>query len=62
MISLKKKARTREYPTRTMIDTDDLMCLANTPAQAESQHHNLEHAAGGISLPVNANKTSVHVF
>ena len=30
--------------------------LKNTPAQAESQLHSLEHAAGGIGFYFNANK------
>ena len=40
-----------------MIDadyTDDQAILANAPAQAESQPHSLEQAAGGISLYMNA--------
>ena len=36
---------------------DDIMLLANTPAQAESLLHSLERAAGGIGLHVNADKT-----
>ena len=32
-----KKVRDRQYPTKTMRDTDDLTFLTNTPAQAESQ-------------------------
>ena len=37
--------------------TDDLVHLANTPDQAESLLHNLEEAAGGICLYMNAAKT-----
>ena len=37
--------------------TDDLVLLANTPAQAKSLLHSLEQAAGGIYLYVNINKT-----
>ena len=36
---------------------DDIALLANTFAQAESQLHRLEKAAGGIGLQVNADKT-----
>ena len=35
---------------------DDLVLLANTPAQAESQLHSLDQAAGGIGLYAYANK------
>ena len=37
--------------------TENIMRLANTPAQAEFQLHSLEWAAGGIGLHVNTNKT-----
>ena len=36
---------------------DDIALLANTPAQPKSLLHNLEQAAGGIGLYVNADKT-----
>ena len=48
-----------------MTDTDnadDLVLLTNTPAQAKSLLHNLEQAAGGIDLHVNANKTEFMSF
>ena len=55
--SLKKEeARSWGYPAEsvTYADyTDDLMLLANTPAQAESLLQSLEQAAEGISLYVN---------
>ena len=41
---------------------DDLALLTNTPAQAESQFHTLEQAAGGINLHVNANKREFMCF
>ena len=34
----------------------------NTPAQAESQQHDLEQAAGGIGLYMNVNKTEFMCF
>ena len=42
--------------------TDDIVLLANTPAQAESLLHSLEQAAGGVGLHVNANKTEYMCF
>ena len=59
-----KKKRTKRYHAKTMIDSDYadyLALLANTPSQAKSLLHSLEHAAGGNSLLVNVKKT-VHVF
>ena len=48
--------------TITNVDyANDLVLLANTPAQAESLLYNLEQAAGGIGLYVNANKTE-HMY
>ena len=40
----------------------DIVLLPNTPAQAESQLHSLEQAAGGISLQVNTDKTEFMSF
>ena len=37
--------------------TDDLVLLANIPAQAEYLLHSLEPAAGGIVLYMNSDKT-----
>ena len=37
--------------------TDDIVTLANAPAQAETLLHSLERAAAGIGLHVNADKT-----
>ena len=55
-----EKARGRWYPMLTITDTDyadDIVLLANTPAQTESLLQSLERAAGGIGLHVNADKT-----
>ena len=41
---------------------DDIALLANTPAQAETLLHNLERAAAGIGLHVNAHKTEYICF
>ena len=54
------KARSRRYPAWTVTDTDytnDIEKPAYTLAQAESLLYNLEQAAGGIGLHVNADKT-----
>ena len=59
------KERNRRYPTQTITDadyTDDIVLLSNTPAQAETQLHNLERAAAGIGLHVNADKTEYMCF
>ena len=48
------------YHAQTIVDadyTDGIALLVNTPTQAESLLHNLEQAAGGIGLHVNADKT-----
>ena len=41
---------------------DDIALLANTPTQAETLLHNLERAAAGIGLHVNAHKTEYMCF
>ena len=57
------KARSRRYPAQMITDyTDDMVLLANTPTQVESQLHSLEQAAGGIGLYVNADKTEFMCF
>ena len=59
------KERSRRYPTQTITDADnadDIVLLANLPAQVKSLLHNLEQAAGGIGLYVNANKTEYMCF
>ena len=63
--TLKKKGRSKHYPTETMTSTDytdDLALLSNTPTQAESPSYSLEKAAAGIGLYVNANKTGFMCF
>ena len=53
------------YLAKTVTDlnyTDDLMLLANTPAQTESLLHRLEQEVGGIGLRENANKMEVIWF
>ena len=42
--------------------SDDIVLLANTPAQAETLLHGLEWAAVGIGLLVNADKTEYMCF
>ena len=54
------KKRSRRYPAKTITDADyddDIVILANTPNQAETQLHSLERAAAGIGLHVNTHKT-----
>ena len=53
------KERSRRYPAQTITDAnyaDDIALVANTPAQPKTLLHNLEWAAGGIGLHVNADK------
>ena len=59
------KERTRTYLAQTIRDADyadDIVPLANTPAQVESQLHSLKQADGGIGLHVNADKTEYMCF
>ena len=52
------------FPAKTITDadySDDIAILANTPNQAETLH-NLERAAAGIGLHVNAHKTEYMCF
>ena len=54
------KKRSRRHPVKTIADADyadDIAILANTSNQAETLLHNLERAAAGIGLHVNAHKT-----
>ena len=54
------KKRSRRYPAKIIADADyadDIVILANTTNQAETQLHSLERAAAGIGLHVNAHKT-----
>ena len=60
-----KKARSRQYPTETIMDADypdDIVLLANTTTQARSLLHSIELAAGGIGLHVTADKTEYMCF
>ncbi len=53
------KERSRRYPAKTITDADyanDIAILVNTPAQAKTQLHSLERAAGGIGVYFNAHK------
>ena len=57
--------RSRRYPSRTITDANyanDIVLLANAPAQAETLLHSLEWAAAGIGLHVNAHKTEYMCF
>ena len=57
--------RSRRYPARTVTDADypdDIVILANTPAQADSLLLSQEKAAGGVGLHVNAYKTEYMLF
>ena len=55
-----KKKRSRRYPAKTITEADyadDIALMANTPNQAETLLHNLERAAAGMGIHVNAHKT-----
>ena len=59
------KERSRRYPAKTITDADyadDIALLASEPSQAETLQHNLEEAAAGIGLNVNAHKTEYMCF
>ena len=59
------KKRSRRYPANTITNAnyaDDIALLANTPNQAKTLLHNLEWAATGIGLHVNAHKTKYMCF
>ena len=59
------KKRSRRYPTKTITNADyanDIVILANAPAQAETPLHSLEWAATGIGLHVNAHKIEYMSF
>ena len=56
------KERSRRYPWQTITYVDDIVLLANAPDQAETLLHNLEWAAAGIGLHVNAHKTEYKCF
>ena len=55
-----KEARRKRNPAETITDADyadDLVLLANTPAEAKSLLHSLEQTARGIGLYENLDKT-----
>ena len=59
-----KKARSRRYPAKNILDADyadDRALLANTTTQTKSLLHSLMQAAGGIGLHVCTNRTE-HMF
>ena len=59
------KVRSRAYLTQTITDTDytdDIVLMANTPAQSESLLHSLKKAVGDVSLHVNAGKMEYMCF
>ena len=59
------KERSRRYLAQTITDidyADDIVLLANTPAQAETLLHSMEWAAAGIGIHVNAHKTECRCF
>ena len=54
------KERSRRYPAQTITDmdyTNDIVPLANTPIEAETQLHSRERTAVRLGLHVNADKT-----
>ena len=59
------KLRSKWYPGQTNTDADyvdDIVLLANAPAQAETLLHSLEWAAAGIGPYVNAHNTKYMCF
>ena len=59
------KERNRRYPAKTITDAnyaDDIVLLANTPAQAKTVLHSLERTTADIGLHVNAHKTEYMCF
>ena len=63
---LKKKTQEAEdIPQKKLTDADyanDLLLLANTPAQAEFLLHSLQQASGNISFYMNAKQTEYTCF
>ena len=60
-----QRERSKRYPVQTITDADDIddvSLQANTPTQDETLLHNLERAAAGIGLHVNADKTEYMCF
>ena len=63
--SKKNHTKKSRYPSQTITDadyTDDMVLLANTPAQAKTLLHSLKWVAAGIGLHVNAHKMEYMCF
>ena len=59
------RERSRRYPTKTITNgnyADDIVLLANAPAQAKTLLHSLGQATAGISLHINAHKMGYMCF
>ena len=59
------KARSRRYPTQTIMDadyTDDIALLTNTPVQVKSLLHSPERTTGGIGFHIIADKIEYMCF
>ena len=59
------KERVRRYSAQTITEADnadDIVLMANIPAQVEALQHSLKRAAAGIGLYVNADKTEYMCF
>ena len=60
-----RKERSRRYPAEAITDADyadDIVLLANAPAQSETLLHSLEKATAGFGLQINAHKTEFMCF
>ena len=57
-----KKAKSRRYPTQTIMDTNYKALLANTLNQAEHPLQSLQQVAGGIGFHVDADKVKYMCF
>ena len=65
MVSKLAKERSKTYPAQAIMDmdyADDIVLIANTPAQAESLLYSLEQAPCGIVLHVKEDKTECMCF
>ena len=59
------KERSKRHPAKTITDADyadDIVLLANVPAQAETLLHSLKRTAAGIGLHFNAHETEYMCF
>ena len=57
-----KKIIKKKNPIEIIMDADDTVHFANTPAQAEFLQHSLEQVARNITLYVNTYKTEFMCF